>query len=344
MGFGQSGKHIHYPLISANSNFQITGIFKKSGINFADESKNYAGLEFYDSIGKVMRDSHNFDLAVVATPNITHLNYANLLVENGMDLVMEKPVAGSEKETSEIFQRARIFDKKIYVFQNRRWDSDYLTLRKLLRTKPIGELLIVESNWQNLKEARATWRNSNNPEELGGIVLDIGPHLVDQMIQLLGPVHEVFAKIDTIRSNAETDDVMRIEMLHSSGIKSVISASHCEERLNPRFVAKGSNGEIIINEYDDQEIKLKSSKIRNQKNSSGEISMPMARLLVHDKGIVNTLETNYEQGSWSEFYNNVYQSMKNRKLFPIKEDHVIYNSRILDIARKSSTQNRIISL
>jgi scyllo-inositol 2-dehydrogenase (NADP+) len=344
LGFGQSGKYIHYPLISSNSNFQIIGICKKSGINFADYSKIYDEIEFYDSIDKVLRDSHKFDLAVVATPNITHLTYANLLLENGLDLVIEKPVAGNEKQTYEIFQKARLFDKTIYVFQNRRWDSDYLTLSKLLRTNPIGDLLSVESNWQNLKEARTTWRNSNNPEELGGIVLDLGPHLVDQMIQLLGPVNEVSAKIDTIRPNAETDDAMRIEMLHSNGIKSVISASHCEERISPRFVAKGSTGKIILNEYDEQELKLKSRKTLNHNYSSQEIRTPIAAVSFYNKGNESSLKVGYENGLWSTFYDKVYESMKNNRPFPIKEDQIVYYNRILDLARKSSKLNTIIHL
>lgn len=344
LGLGLSGEFIHFPLIQENPNFEILGILKRHFQNFKLDHIKFKGIKFYNSIDEITADSHYFDLAVIATPNRTHKVYASQLLEKGLDVVIEKPVTGSKDDTKALFNKAISLNRKIFVFQNRRWDSDYLSLRRILEMDLIGEIYSIESNWENMKEAKRTWRNSKDSEELGGIVLDIGSHLIDQEIQLLGEVKEVSASIEIIRPNAVTEDEMRIELLHNHGVKSIIFASHFRRRENPRFRVKGTNGEIIIKEYDSQEIQLRTHSYFYDKTSL--INKEKPKILVKQKthNGQSDIYHDYVRGRWTDFYSHVAENLLYERIFPIKLDDILINCEILDFIRNNSISKTIHKL
>ena len=341
LGLGLSGEFIHFPLIQANPNFQILGIFKRHFQNFELNHSKFNGIKFYSSIDGIIADSNLFDLAVIATPNRTHKVYASQLLEKGLDIVIEKPVTGSKADTNELFNKAISLSRKIFVFQNRRWDSDYLSLKKILEMDLIGDIYSLESNWENMKEAKNTWRNSKDPEELGGIVLDMGSHLIDQEIQLLGEVKEMSASIEIIRPNAVTEDEMRIELLHNSGVKSIIFASHFRDRENPRFRVKGTNGEIIIKEYDSQENELRAKSYFYDKISLITIEKPKILIKQRTRNGQSDIYLDYVRGRWADFYSHVAENLLHEKNFPIKLDEILINSEILDYVKNNSISKTI---
>jgi len=342
LGFGLSGKLIHFPLILANPYFKLIGVLKRNIEDFEYDRTDYKGLTIYDSIDRVILDSYKFDLAIIATPNITHMSYANLLMNEGIDVVIEKPIAGNERETREIFDQANLLNRHIFAFQNRRWDSDFLTLKKILQMETVGHIISVESNWENFKEAKNTWRNSANIDDLGGILLDLGPHLIDQMIQLLGPIDKLLAEIKIIRPNANTDDEIRIEMLHRSGVKSIIAASHFKKRASPRFRVKGSKGELYINDYDTQEIELRSALTSNSKTKKRRKSRSVATFKDIDGSGIKQMPGEF--GDWQQFYMHVASTLLHKENFPIKPNEIIINSQTIDFAKISSKNKSYIKI
>ena len=335
IGFGYSGSSIHFPLIMTNPNFKIVGIYRKNKDKFDQNSIKLSDINLYDSIERIMNNLSEFDLAVIATPNSTHKTFANLFLANKKDIVVEKPLAGSENETFEIINNAKTFGKNVFVFQNRRWDSCYLSMQEMLNSKLIGDIHLIESNWENLKTAKQTWRNSAKPEDLGGILLDIGSHLIDQMVQSIGPIENIKAGVKTIRPNAFTDDDIQIDMVHINGKRSRIVASHFKKRQNPRFRITGTKGQIEILDYDNQELLLKTSLSEKEFINPACLNNDI-KIKINIDGVNSEIFKNFGLITWSNFYSEVYQTLVFNKKFPITYNQVLYNSRILDLCRKSS--------
>jgi scyllo-inositol 2-dehydrogenase (NADP+) len=330
VGFGISGRYIHYPLLKNSNSFKVTGVVKKSiGKNDRDMAKDSA-FKLYNSIESALVDKELFDIVVLATPNRTHETFAKLIINSGLNLVIEKPISGTEQQVISIFELAKKKKCKVFPFQNRRWDSDYLTVKKLISENIIGDLRIVESNWEQDKPARDTWRNSSSLEELGGITLDIGVHLVDQIVQLLGPVVELRSTIKTLRANAKTDDFMELELVHKNGTTSHLKADNSVKIKSYRFKLHGEKGLITLRDYDNQETVLRSSLnlgkgVHDARNESFKAEIEI--------GNNSKIIRNYEIGCWSEFYESVSNVLLKGKDFPIKESEIIYNHKILDAAR-----------
>jgi scyllo-inositol 2-dehydrogenase (NADP+) len=342
VGFGISGKFIHLPLISINSNFQITGVVKKN-ITVVDlELSKKLNYRIFDSLSKSIEDPKLFDLVVLSLPNRFHEIYAKQILKAGLDLVIEKPMAGTQEQVTSIFELASKTRSRIFPFQNRRWDSDFLTVQKLISNDQIGKLELIESNWESDKPARNTWRNSNNPDDLGGIILDIGTHLIDQIVQILGPIDQIKATSKTLRENAYTEDYFEIYVTHRSGVKSILRASNFAKNRNPRFILHGDLGRIILNEYDNQESYYREYNERDNL----EFGLTKSSVVVELKKSTNKIKKiqEYEQGNWAEFYDRVFRSIKLNEEFIIKEEEIIYNHRVIDAVKLSSITNKAVKI
>ncbi|MGW2427607.1 Gfo/Idh/MocA family oxidoreductase [Streptomyces sp. NPDC001640] len=258
VGYGLAGSVFHAPLISATE-----GLVLDTVVTSNPERHKQARTEFPDVRTAATADelwprADELDLIVVASPNKTHVPIATAALEAGLPVVVDKPIAGTAADARELAGLAEARDLLLSVFQNRRWDNDFLTLRKLLAEGELGDVLRFESRFERWRpQLKGGWRESGDPAEVGGLLYDLGSHVVDQALVLFGPAASVYAESDVRRPGAETDDDTFIAITHTSGVRSHLYVSATTAQLGPRFRVLGSSAGYVKYGLDPQEAALR---------------------------------------------------------------------------------------
>jgi scyllo-inositol 2-dehydrogenase (NADP+) len=200
------------------------------------------------------------DLVVVAAPNRHHAPLGLAAVEAGLHVVIDKPLAVTAQEGRELAEAAAANGAVASVFHNRRWDGDFLTLRRLRDEGSLGDLLRLESRFERWRPEvdRGKWREGGTPEDAGGVLFDLGPHVIDQALELLGPARSVYAEVRAVRPGAEVDDDFFLALEHESGARSHLWGTMTAAQAGPRLRALGTAGAYVKWGLDVQEDALRS--------------------------------------------------------------------------------------
>jgi predicted dehydrogenase len=279
------------------------------------------------------------DLVVVATPNDTHAPIARDAIDHGIAAVVDKPLALSAAEGRELVEHAR---GRLTVFQNRRWDSDQLTLRRLLREGALGEVTRHESRFERWRPEPKpdAWRETRTPEEGGGTLLDLGGHLVDEALRLLGPATHVYAEIDSRRGGAADDDSF-LALRHESGAYSHLRASAVTAAPGPRLRVLGSRAAFVVDEVDGQEDALRSG-LRPGRDEPWGVEPPgrWGRLVRGDE-----LEpVPSEPGAWPAFYAGVERWLRSGGDPPVDPWDAVRVLEVIEAARRSAAAGTTVAL
>ncbi|MGA5038433.1 Gfo/Idh/MocA family protein [Streptomyces capoamus] len=258
IGYGLAGSVFHAPLIAATEGLALDTVVTSS-----PERQQQARAEFPDvrlaaGAQELFDRADELDLVVVASPNKTHVPLATAALEAGLPVVVDKPVAGTAAEARELAALAEQRGLLLSVFQNRRWDNDFLTLSRLLADGELGDPWRFESRFERWRpRPKGGWRESGDPAEIGGLLYDLGSHVVDQALVLFGPVTAVYAETDIRRPGAETDDDTFLALTHASGVRSHLHVSATTAQLGPRFRVLGSRAGYVKYGLDPQEAALR---------------------------------------------------------------------------------------
>jgi len=253
-GYGLAGAVFHAPLIEATPGLELDSVVTRNPER-ADEARRRAA-SVIPSIDEALATEP--DLLVVATPNRHHVEGALAAIAAGVAVVVDKPLAATAADARRVVEAADAASVPLTVFHNRRLDGDFLTVRRLLDQGDLGEVLRFESRFERWRpEPKAGWREQADPAEGGGVLLDLGPHLVDQALQLLGPAVSIHAEIKTRRPQAETDDDAFIALEHESGAISHLWMSAIAAAPGPRFRVLGSRAAYVKAGLDGQEAALR---------------------------------------------------------------------------------------
>ncbi|MFJ8104331.1 Gfo/Idh/MocA family oxidoreductase [Streptomyces sp. NPDC096132] len=261
IGYGLAGSVFHAPLIAATEGLALDTVVTSN-----PERQEQARAEFPDvrlaaTAEDLLARADELDLVVVASPNRTHVPLATAALEAGLAVVVDKPVAGTAAEARGLATLADDRGLFLSVFQNRRWDNDFLTLRSLLSEGELGDVWRFESRFERWRpQPKGGWRESGDPAEIGGLLYDLGSHVVDQALALFGPAASVYAETDVRRPGAETDDDTFIALTHASGVRSHLYVSATTAQLGPRFRVLGSKAGYVKYGLDPQEADLRDGK------------------------------------------------------------------------------------
>lgn len=262
IGYGLAGSVFHAPLIAATE-----GLVLDTVVTSNPERQEQARAEFPDvrvaatPAELFEQRSGELDLIVIASPNKTHVALGTQALEAGLPVVIDKPVAGTAAEARKLAALAEERGLLLSVFQNRRWDNDFLTLRKLLADGELGDVWRFESRFERWRpQPKGGWRESGDPAEIGGLLYDLGSHLVDQALVLFGPVTSVYAESDIRRSGASVDDDTFIALTHASGVRTQLYATATTAQLGPRFRVLGSQAGYVKYGLDPQEAALRDGE------------------------------------------------------------------------------------
>ncbi|MDT0435896.1 MULTISPECIES: Gfo/Idh/MocA family oxidoreductase [Streptomyces] len=258
VGYGLAGSVFHAPLIAATEGLVLDTVATSNPERQRQARAEFPDVRIAPTPDELFARAAELDLIVIASPNKTHVPLAVAALEAGLPVVVDKPVAGTAAEARELAALAERRGLLLSVFQNRRWDNDFLTLRGLVEDGELGDVWRFESRFERWRpRPKGGWRESGDPAEIGGLLYDLGSHVVDQALVLFGPATRVYAEADVRREGAETDDDTFIAVTHASGVRSHLYVSATAAQLGPRFRVLGSRAGYVKYGLDPQEADLR---------------------------------------------------------------------------------------
>ena len=282
------------------------------------------------------------DLVVVATPNDAHAPLANEAIDRGLAVVVDKPLALTSEEAEALVGRAERASTLLSVFQNRRWDSDQLTLARLLAEDRLGTVFRYESRFERWRPTASAgaWRDSTPPELGGGQLLDLGTHLIDQSLVLFGPVTHVYAEVEA-RRGAPGDDDAFVALRHADDVISHLRASGITAAPGPRLRVLGTKAAFVVRELDGQEDALRSGTRPDEVSDWG--AEPESRWGEVVSG-EESARVPSERGDWPRFYELLVRALRDGDLPPVDPHDAVATLRIIEAARHSAERREVVTL
>lgn len=261
IGYGLGGRSFHAPLIAVTPGLRLDTIVTSNAQRREQALAEHPAARLVASAGDIFERARDFDLVVVTTPNRTHVPLARRALEAGLAVVVDKPLAPTSAEARELCELAREKKLMLTVYHNRRFDGDFRTVMRLVRERALGDVHRFESRFERWRpELKGGWREKADPQEAGGLLYDLGSHLIDQALLLFGPVADVYAELDARRPGAQVDDDVFVAITHKNGVRSHLWMSVLAADRAPRFRLFGANGTYTKFGMDVQEDALRSGQ------------------------------------------------------------------------------------
>lgn len=240
IGFGVSGRVFHAPFLEADPAYRLDLIVTANPDRRAEAETRHPSARVVSDVAEVWAAASELDLVVIGSPSGTHADLAAQALDAGLDVVVDKPFAVTAAEGRALIARAERLGRTLTVFQNRRWDGDFRTLRALVEGGELGEVRRFESRFEWWKpEPPTSWKTEARTSEGGGILYDLGTHLIDQAVQLFGAVDDVYAEVHRRRAATAADDDVFLALQHASGTTSHLWMSAVAPLQGPRFHVLG---------------------------------------------------------------------------------------------------------
>jgi predicted dehydrogenase len=308
-GYGLAGEVFHAPLVSAVDGLEVAGVVTTNAERAAKARAAFPGAAVVGDVGELW---DRVDLLVVATPNRSHVELARAAIERGIAVVVDKPLAPTADDAERLLEAGG----QLTVFQNRRWDGDFLTLQRVL--PELGQVVRMESRFERFRpEIRPdAWRELPDAAEGGGLLLDLGAHLVDQARVLFGHPRRVYAEVRTVRPGAQVDDDVFVALEHDGGVVSHLWMSAAQPLFGPRFRVSGLQAGFASDGLDPQEPQLAAGVAPG--DPSYGVKPPL------------------ERGRYQDFYAGVVAWLQDGAPPPVDPADSLAGLRILEAARRSS--------
>jgi predicted dehydrogenase len=337
VGFGLAGRVFHAPLISSVDRLQLAAVVERS-TSFAAE--RYPGTATYRTVEEMLADK-SLDLIVVASPSATHFDVARQVIAAGKHVVVDKPVATSSTEIAQLIALAAERGVTLVPFHNRRWDGDYLTVEKLLREGAVGRLVSLESRMDrwNPGATRRAWKN--DPAQGGGVLLDLGTHLVYLALALFGKPLGVSAEVERERDGEGANDAFTIRLRYDE-LRVTLGSNMLSAAQPPRWVLRGTEGCFRKSGVDPQEAALNKITRIDSPQWGQEPREQWGLLSVQTDGALVTQPVETIAGNYRRFYEGVRDALLGQATPPVSAVEAWRAARILEWAKQSSEDCREI--
>ena len=338
-GYGLAGRFFHAPLVAATPGLAVSHVVTGSAERAAAAVAEHPGVQIVGSVSELWGA---VDLLVVATPNASHVALAQDALDHGVAVVVDKPLAVDARSAARLWARATEAAVPLSVFHNRRWDSDVLTLQRLLAGGELGTVLRFESRFERWRpDAPAQLWRAESPSQGGGQLLDLGTHLVDQALLLFGPLKSVYAEIAVIRPRHAGDDDDFLALSHRSGVVSHLRASAVTAAPGPRMRVLGTRGAFVIDGLDGQEDALAAGRRPDDGHPWGvEPESAWGRLVRGEASVAVTSEP----GDWPAFYRLMTVALAGEGPVPVDAGDAVTVLEVLEAARRSAATGQVVGL
>jgi len=326
-GYGLAGRYFHAPFLKA-ADFEIVGALTTKPERKAAAISDFPEISVVESIEELLQ--LNLDLLVVASANSAHASQAISGLKAGVPVVVDKPMGRTLKETREIVDFSKQVNVPVTTYFNRKWDSDALTIKKIIKEGILGNIFRLDSRFERYRPDLnpESWRENQSAIEGGGNLLDLQPHLVSTALDWFGPANLISASVRSLRGGSDDDVTLVLE--HASGVDSYLSVSSINAAPGPRIRITGSKGSLVINEIPPQELLLKSGKY--PKNGKWAESTKSEAFLHLGDEVISYPSID---GNYSLFYIQVKQALSGGN-WPVTTDEALSVAEIIDKAREIS--------
>lgn len=341
VGFGLGGASFHGPLIVATPGMKLTTVVTSNETRAARARRDYPGVQVAATVEWLWDHAADHDLAVITTPNRVHATLAMAALSAGLPVVIDKPFARTTLEARQVIQMAREKRLPVIPYHNRRWDSEYLTLRRLMDEGALGRVLRFEARLERWRpQLKGGWRERGGVEEAGGLLYDLGSHLIDQALTLFGPVREVYAELDRRRAGAETDDDVFLALTHASGVRSHLWTSAMAAHRGPRFRVLGERAAYVKQHADRQEVALRSGHCSVGRGWGEEPPEYWGVLTdgAHEKPVRS------EPGAYQRFYGELAAMLRGEAPPPVAPEDALAVLEIIEAAQRSAAERIVVML
>lgn len=330
VGYGLGGRVIHRPLLQAVDGLDLTHVVTADAGRRAEAAADVPGVSVVGSAAELWSRADEYDAVVIVTTNAAHVPLAERALDLAKAVVVDKPMAVTSADAQRLVEHARRSGQPLTVFHNRRWDSDTLTARALMDDGTLGTVQRLESRFTRFRpQVVDRWRE--RPDG-GGVLLDLGTHLVDQAMLLLGPVASVYAEIETLRPGAVVGDDVLLALTHAGGAHSLLWCSAAAPWTGPRLVLQGSRAGWVKDDLDGQEAA--------QRDGTGPPVEPPGRL--HDDGGVREVPS--APGDWAAFYRGFASTVTDGGPVPVDPADAVGGLRILEAAQRSAREHTVVAV
>ncbi|HEV2635100.1 MAG TPA: Gfo/Idh/MocA family oxidoreductase [Actinocrinis sp.] len=342
IGYGLAGAVFHAPLIAAEPRMRVAAVVTGSAERAAQAEAEHPGVRVLPDADALFESADGrIDLVVVAAPNDAHAPLTRSALAAGLPVVIDKPATPTAAETRELIALADRAGLALSVFQNRRWDGDFLTARKLIEQGDLGDVARFESRFERWRPVpKGGWRETGGRDQAAGLLFDLGSHLVDQALTLFGPAVSVYAQLDARRPGIDTDDDAFVALTHVSGVRSHLWMSAVTAQLGPRMRVLGSKGAYVKYGLDVQEDALRTGA-RPGDAAWGEDAEAAWGTVGTDES-PRKVET--EHGAYEAYYAGMAAAILDGAPVPVDPRESASALDILEAARWSAEQNTVVLL
>ncbi|MDR1187871.1 MAG: Gfo/Idh/MocA family oxidoreductase [Bifidobacteriaceae bacterium] len=341
LGYGFSGSVFHASLIAATPGLEVAAIVEGRPEVATKARQRFPGAQVFSTVEEVFARADQYDAVVVALPNDQHVPLGLRAVAAGVPVIVDKPLASSVGEAERLVSAAAAAGVPALVFQNRRWDSEILTVRKLLELQDIGDVLWYESSYKFFRpEVEEGWREKLPQGQAPGMLFDLGAHIVDQAVQLFGPVDSVYGEVGILRPGALVPDDFFLAIRHTNGVTGHLRGSVVISAELPRFTVQGTRGSIQVADQDPQEDQLIAGLMPGSAGF-GVMGRPYA-VCVDASGTTTRIPA--VEGAQHEFYRLLNPALRGEGPLPVDIEHSLYALRVLEAGWKSSRERTVVAL
>ena len=341
VGFGPGGNTFHAPIIDTTEGLQISKIRarKESEVNLAKQRYPHAVIT--DNADDIINDA-DIDLVVIATPNDSHHSLAKQALLANKNVVVDKPFTITTADADDLIKIAKKQNKILSVHHNRRYDSDFKTIKKLLKANMLGRLVEFESHYDRFRNylKPGAWREKDEPGS--GILYDLGAHLIDQPLVLFGFPQAITADIRAQREGTKATDNFEV-ILHYPNLKVTLKGGMLVSQPLPRYILLGDKGSFVKYGLDVQEVDLKAGLTPHTKSDWGiEPESVWGNLVTEINGLKFSGKIESETGDYRDYYANVRDAISDNKTLDVTAEHARNIIRVIELAIQSNDERRTI--
>lgn len=330
VGYGMAGRDIHLPLLR-EAGLEVTHVVTADATRREQVARDLPDARVVSSLESLLLLASDVDLVVLASPTAVHAEQAMACLDAGLPLVVDKPLGLDAAQANRVVEHARDVGVRLTVFQNRRWDAEQLTLRRVLDEGRLGRVFRFERRWERWRPVpKDRWRERNLPEQGGGLLLDLHSHLIDSAVQLFGPVREVYAELAAHTTAAEDDAFVALG--HESGVRSHLGALSVAGAPGPRTRVLGSAGSYVVTTFEDEHTAFTDLADLDGDHCgwlvAGESREPVFRA----------------PGDAADFYRAVAAAVTTGAPVPVDPRDAVHVMTAIDAARTSAAERRVVML
>lgn len=327
LSYGMSGKLFHAPFVAESDRFEFVAVVERSK---KEAQKRYPNVKSYDTVDELINDPQ-IELVIINTPNNTHYEFTAQALKAGKDVLVEKPFVATSAEAKELFELARSLNRNLLVYQNRRWNSDFLSVKEAVESGKLGNLIEMHVRFDRYRAEIGPKAFKEEPIPASGIAYDLGSHIIDQIILLFGKPDKTMKIGTKNREGTQVEDYVLFILSYKTGLQVFVTTSYLAADPTIAYVLNGSKGSFKKDRSDVQELQLIDGVKPTDPTYGIEPEDSKGKLTYFTDDNEKIVEyPTADRANFMDLFECVYQSIRNGKAYPVKEEQIIQQLEILE--------------